>query len=483
MRCAIYARVSTDEQATEGFSIPAQKERLESFIKSQGWHIHDFYIDDGYSAKNLERPQIKRMMKDIEANKFDVVVVYKLDRMVRSVADLHKLLKLFERNKVMFKSATEMFDTTSAMGRFFITLVGAMAEWERENIGERVKFGTQQMVEQGIRPGSPRPYGYEYTEGGELKIVEDEAKWVKFIFDKYATNGAQTIAIELNQMGIKNKKNDLWHGSSIRYILDNPIYAGLLRWDYRRRSGDVRIFNDDFTIAEFKQEGFQPIITKEQFELTQSLIKERATNRIRSTTHYPFSTIIRCSECGHKYVGRTEIRQPGNRPYRSYSCQGRKKYGVCNAASFSEEAMNEAFLKSLEYSLGQLDEIAAGHDINHIDVENSLLKIQNKKERAKELYIEGDISKKRYQELMNEYTKEENKLQSAIDEAEEVISTEEIKKFLLHLKDEWKDMDYEAQKKAIQSTFETITIKVIKKGTAGKNPKPAVLDIIDYQKR
>lgn len=482
MKCAIYARVSTEEQATEGFSIPAQKERLESFASSQGWHIHDFYVDDGYSAKNLERPQIQRMMNDIKANKFDVVVVYKLDRMVRSVADLHHLLKLFDQNKVMFKSATEMFDTTSAMGRFFITLVGAMAEWERQNIGERVKFGTQQMVEQGIRPGSPRPYGYK-NEDGKLTLVEDEAKWIRFIFDKYVTSGAQTIAIELNQMGVKNKNNDLWHASSIRYILDNPLYAGLLRYDYRGTSGGKRVFNDDATIVELKQEGFQPIITREQFELTQNFLKERATNQVRSTTHYPFSTIVRCVECGNKYVGRTEIRQPGNRPYRSYSCQGRRKYGICNAPSFSEDAMNEAFIKGLEYTLDQPDEIASSNDTNPVDLERSLIKLQNKKERAKELYIEGDISKTRYQELMNEYKNEELKIQSVVDEVDQFVSSEEIKQFLSDLKDAWYDMNYEEQKKAIHSFFQSITIKVIKKGTTGRNPKPAVLEIVDYQSR
>lgn len=482
MRCAIYVRVSTQEQFEEGFSIPAQKERLRAFCTSQGWNIVNEYIEEGHSAKDTNRPQLQALLDDLKKDKFDLVLVYRLDRLTRSVLDLYQLLKTFDENNVSFKSATEVYDTTTAIGRLFITLVAALAQWERENLAERVKFGTQQMVEQGIRPGSPRPYGYKY-QNGKLIIVEDEAKWVKYIFDKYVTNGAQTIARELNQLGVKNKSGDTWHGSSIRYILDNPLYAGLLRWDYRGSNGNKRIFNDDPTVVDLHQEDFKPIISKEDYERTHSLIKHRHKNQVRSTTHYPFSTIIRCSECGHKYIGRTEIRQPGDRKYRSYSCQGNKKYGICKSPSFSEEAMNIAFINSLEYTLDQPEGIASTNNTNPVDIEKSLKKLVNKKERAKELYIEGDISKKRYQDLMNGYIEEEKKLQSMINEVDDHLSAEEVNQFLQDLKNEWYDLDYETQKKAIHSIFETITIRVIKKGTSGRNPKPAVLEIIDYQKR
>lgn len=481
MRCAIYVRVSTQEQFDEGFSIPAQKERLKAFCMSQGWKVVKEYVEEGYSAKDTNRPQLQALLSDLKKGVFDIVLVYRLDRLTRSVLDLYNLMKTFEDHNVSFKSASEVYDTSTAMGRLFITLVAALAEWERNNLAERVKFGTQQMVEQGIRPGSPRPYGYEYVDG-KLKMVKEEAKWVKFIFDKYITNGAQTIARELNQMGVKNKKGGIWNGSSIRYIVENPLYAGLLRWDFRGKTGGKRVFNDDPTIVELKQEGFEPIISVDDFNRVRLLLKSRHKNQVRSTTHYPFSTVLRCSECGHKYVGRTEIRQPNNRKYRSYSCQGNRKYGVCKAPSFSEDAINETFIKSLEYTIEQVD-ISVSNEVDPLDLRSALNKIQNKKERAKELYIEGDIAKKRYQELMLDYNEEENELKGKLEETDEYISGEEIKKLLSHIKDEWNQMDYETQKKAIQSLFDSITIKVIKKGTAGKNPKPAVLEIIDYQLR
>ncbi|MGO4890340.1 recombinase family protein, partial [Anaerobacillus sp. MEB173] len=478
MRCAIYIRVSTDEQANEGFSIPAQKERLRAFCKSQGWKIAGEYIEEGWSAKDLNRPQVQTLLKDIKTENIDIILVYRLDRLTRSVLDLYKLLDTFEKHGCHFKSATEIYDTSTASGRLFLTLIASLAQWERENLAERVKFGTRQMVEQGIRPGSPRPYGYDYKDG-KLVVNKNEAKWVKWIFEKYISTGAETIAKELNQMGIRNKKGDHWSGSSIRYILDNPLYAGFLRWDYRGISGGKRVFNDEPILTELQQEDFKPIITKEVYEQTRSLLKERHKNKIRSTTHYPFSTILRCSECGHKYIGRTEIRQPGNRKYRSYSCSGRRKYGICNSSSFSEESMNEAFLNSLEYTLDQPDEIAADRDVDPVDLEQNIIKLQNKKERAKELYIEGDLSKNRYQELMDGYAQEEKKLLEIMNEADEQISTEAISEILENLKDEWNELNFENQKKAIHTLFESITVKVIKKGTAGKSPQPAVLEITD----
>ena len=175
MKTAIYVRVSTEEQAKEGYSISAQQQRLKDYVKSQDWNIYKIYIDEGFSAKNLDRPKMQELIKDCKKGLFDVILVYRLDRLVRSVSNLHELLQLFDKYNVKFKSATEMFDTTSAMGRFFITLVGAMSQWERENLAERVHMGMKRMVEEGKRAGGSAPCGGGCLDGG----VQGEYQGVK----------------------------------------------------------------------------------------------------------------------------------------------------------------------------------------------------------------------------------------------------------------------------------------------------------------
>ncbi|WP_429999877.1 recombinase family protein [Metabacillus fastidiosus] len=149
MRTALYIRVSTEEQAKEGYSIRAQTERLKAYCVSQEWEVVDFYIDDGISAKDMNRPNLKRMIKHIEQGLIDCVLVYKLDRLTRSILDLYKLLEIFDKHNCKFKSSTEVYDTTSAIGRMFITLVAALAQFERENLSERVRMGMEQKAREG----------------------------------------------------------------------------------------------------------------------------------------------------------------------------------------------------------------------------------------------------------------------------------------------------------------------------------------------
>ena len=135
MQTAIYCRVSTEEQATEGFSIHAQKDKLTKYALSNDWDIVDYYVDDGISGKNLtERPQVSRLIEDVKKGKIKNVLIYKLDRLTRSVKDLIYLIELFDKNNCTFNSQTEKIDTSNAVGRMFVKIIGIFAEFERENI-------------------------------------------------------------------------------------------------------------------------------------------------------------------------------------------------------------------------------------------------------------------------------------------------------------------------------------------------------------
>ncbi|WP_313490544.1 recombinase family protein [Exiguobacterium sp.] len=145
-RVSLYIPVSTEEQAAEGYSISWQRERLKAFCVVQNWETIKFYVDEGISGRSTERPALMKMMKDMENGLIDVLLVYRLDRLTRSVRDLHNILDFLEKHNCQFRSATEIYDTSTAMGRMFITIVAAIAEWESANLGERERLGQIEKV-------------------------------------------------------------------------------------------------------------------------------------------------------------------------------------------------------------------------------------------------------------------------------------------------------------------------------------------------
>ena len=164
LRAAIYIRVSTEEQANEGYSIDAQKEKLTALCKSQDWQVYEIYADEGFSAKDLNRPGIQRLLQDAEQRKFDIIVFYKLDRLSRSLKDLTSLIDKFEKLSIKIKSLTEPFDTTSPPGKLMLNMLGSFAQFEREIIGERTKLGLERAFRQGKWVTSA-PFGYKVKNG------------------------------------------------------------------------------------------------------------------------------------------------------------------------------------------------------------------------------------------------------------------------------------------------------------------------------
>ena len=343
MRCAIYIRVSTEEQAREGFSIRAQKERLEMFAMSQDWNIVDYYIDEGRSAKDTNREQLQRMLEDIEDKKIDVVLVYKLDRLTRSVMDLYKLLERFEEHGCMFKSSTEVFDTTTPTGRLFITLVAAVAQWERENSAERVKFGMHQMIEEGKWHGGTVPYGYYYNkEERTLEINDEEATILKYIFSLYQQGkGDNTIAnIVSNEMKIRTRNGLPFSSKTIRDLLTNPVAYGALRY------GDE--LYEDFMVG---------IIPKEQFEYCQQLrASKRSIHPRNVSSSYIFTGVVRCARCGSPLKGRHNKHVDGTK-YK-YLCCINSREKRCDLPLISEENLERHFLTHLEIMLKTFHETA-----------------------------------------------------------------------------------------------------------------------------
>src|SRR5450631_4492117 len=240
-RCAIYTRKSTEHNLDLEFnSLDAQREACEAYIKSQaheGWRlVADRYDDGGVSGASLERPALQILLADVRAGKINTVVVYKVDRLTRSLADFAKLVELFDQYVVSFDSITQSFNTTSSMGRLTLNVLLSFAQFEREVIGERVRDKIAASKRKGIWVGGPVSLGYRCIDK-KLVVVPDEAETVRTIFTSYLQLGSMGALIEeLDRRGIRTKANGLTNGSvrggirfgvgSLAHLLKNRFYIG-----------------------------------------------------------------------------------------------------------------------------------------------------------------------------------------------------------------------------------------------------------------
>ncbi len=230
MRAAIYARVSTEDQAKDGFSIAAQVKRLNAYCKARGWVVAGEYIDDGHSGRSIERPAYKLMMSDMD--KWDVIVVLKMDRIHRNSINFAFMMNALKDAGREFNSTQESFDTTTAMGRFVMDIIQRIAQLESEQIGERVKVGMTQKAKKGKGLlGFPAPYGYAW-DAHNLVPVPIEAAVVQHIFKEYLDCcPLSQIAAQLNFQQVPTKHETKWEKGTIYGILTNPIYTGYSVWD------------------------------------------------------------------------------------------------------------------------------------------------------------------------------------------------------------------------------------------------------------
>ena len=239
MQTAIYCRVSTEEQAKEGFSIHAQREKLTKYAEANDWHVVDYYIDDGISGKNLtDRKEILRLLDDVKKGRVKNVLIYKLDRLTRSVKDLIYLIEIFNKYDCTFNSQTEKIDTSNAVGRMFVKIIGIFAEFERENLAERVSLGYEQKTREGNYTNCNGVYGYDYIVGeGKLVVNKMEAIYVEKIFKWYLEGDSMLeISRKLERLGVPTKRGGLWRQSTIHSVLTNPLYIGKVRYSVRKKN-------------------------------------------------------------------------------------------------------------------------------------------------------------------------------------------------------------------------------------------------------
>jgi site-specific DNA recombinase len=245
VRCAIYTRVSTEHGLDQEFnSLDAQYDAASAYIKSQadaGWAlIRSRYDDGGYSGGSTDRPDLQRLLDDIRARKIDVIVVYKVDRLTRSLADFAKLVELFDAHGVSFVSVTQQFNTTTSMGRLTLNVLLSFAQFEREVTSERIRDKIAASKRKGLWVGGPLPLGYEMKDG-KIAVVEDEAEQVRLIYRRYLElSGVNELVRDLRDKDVRTKIRLRVTGAtqggipfergSLFYLLRNRFYIGEVKY-------------------------------------------------------------------------------------------------------------------------------------------------------------------------------------------------------------------------------------------------------------
>ncbi|MCK4437371.1 recombinase family protein [bacterium] len=492
MMIAIYIRVSTEDQVKEGYSLEVQRECLKSFAKREGFEIFRAYQDDGISGYSTERPALKELLKDAEQKKFDLVLVYKIDRFSRNLKDLLNLVDKLSSYGVGFKSATEPFDTTTSAGKLMFQQLGSFAEFERNRIAERVFPGMIKGVQQGNWQGARySPYGYRYNKTEKLlEIDEEEANVVKIIYTMcLAGKSICSITEYLTKKKYRNRKGNIFTTKLIGDILKNRIYAGKLVWNRhhydktkKTKKGYAYIKNspDKIIIAQGKH---KPMISEEDFELAQEKLKIRRIEIKKKAGDYPLSGILYCAKCNHKYLGRSAIS--------NHRTGAKKRWYRCSAYQTSFIRCKNKGIKSLEIesevaeileTLLKNDKLktsrwtnmtAANFPVFAESAKTDLEKVKNrlktnleKQSKLTDAYLESLLSEELYKQKNEGLRQEEEELKKriALQEVRE-IERERSKDYLNRVEEflegydpNKKVMDKETKKLILNLLFKNIKI-------------------------
>ncbi len=332
VRCAIYTRKSTDEGLEKEFNtLEAQREASENFIKSQkhqGWVLIDEHYDDGgYSGGNMKRPALERLLKDIADNKVDMIVVYKIDRLTRSLTDFAKMVDVFEKHQCSFVSVTQNFNTADSMGRLTLNMLLSFAQFEREIGAERVRDKIAASKKKGIWMGGGVPYGYEVVDR-KLVIKPEEAKEIRFMYDMYIQyKSAQAVSELMEEKGYKKLAR-----TAIYRMIQNPIYMG-------------KIKHKDI-VYDGQHEG---IVSQEVFMEAQEVSEKRpSTQRICLFNNNEVGIMRGLLTCGccHASMTPTASQAHGTKRY-YYTSNIAKTHGYhrCTNGAVQQAAMDDCMIK------------------------------------------------------------------------------------------------------------------------------------------
>ena len=404
---AIYIRVSTADQAREGFSLGEQLDRLEKMCEYKGYKIYKVYEDAGISAKDTEhRPAFKQMMKDMREGKFQVIVSYKLDRLTRSIHDLEKIIKEIEKYDCALDCAMDDINTRTANGKFFVRMLTVLSQLEIERTSERTKFGLIGAYKEG--------HLHRYPFGFSRSDPEDDKKVIPDAVDRLyaremivrALRGASAKSLEKYLNENHPTKHD-FKETCIEKWLHNTLYAGFIEVE------------DPVTGAPIRIDAVEPIISMAEFELLQKQHEKNKLSHMRSQL-YLFLQKVRCPNCGKIMGGSSSKSGHSNEKYKYYSC------ATCGRnILYSEKKIESEFVSKINEIL----DFFLIADASLIPVKNKTLVevdssrqqkqvelLSQKLEKVRELYYEGQINKEEFESDTNKIKREIETLNTEINE-------------------------------------------------------------------
>ena len=464
----VYIRVSTEDQAREGFSLGEQEEKLLALCKFKDLDVYKVYRDAGISAKDMEhRPQFQEMLKDMRKGKINYIVAYKLDRITRSVRDLEELILELEQYNCFLLCDRDDVNTSTANGKFFVRMLTVLSQLEIEIVSERTKFGLNGAIKSGHIPGQ-RPFGYKSAEDKKMVIDNATRPYVEKIFDMYLEGKSfQQIANYFKENYIYPKKN--WKDTTIQKIIDNKIYMG----DYEQYK---RIGKQENLEPIVYMNVVEPIISRAKWEECQRQ-KEKNQRTYTRDRVYTFFQRLKCPSCSKimkcKGSGGTK------RKYMYYTCEH------CHI-NFNEDHI-EHLLRDFIYDLLEYDMAVKKFFLpvledktNNIDtttIDKEIRELEKQRNRIKNLYIKGiveiDDFKEDYKLIEDKLSNLETKKLELVNletfnySPHELLAERDLEKEKMIrldtlntvLKTRWNGMDKSEKQEFISKFIDTIEIK------------------------
>ena len=420
----LYPRVSTEDQSRFGHSLDEQECKLKQLCDYKNYEIYKVYREEGVSAKNMERPKFQEMMQDMKNGKINKIIVYKLDRLTRSIQDLESICSMLEEYNCELESVVEEINTGNANGKFFIRMLTILAQLEIERTSERTKFGLVGAAKKGHLSGRP-PLGYKKVDNNKSLFVDElQADVVKRIFSLYLDGMAVNSICKLfNEENVLNRK---WPTTTVDKILSNQLYIGNMEYG-KRTNGEKQIFEDVVPA----------IVDKTTFDMVQKRKEKNLKNFTRKLT-YIFMQKIRCPKC-HKIMGGSSSTSKNNTKHLYYKCAN------CGMR-INEKRIEKPLMKFLNDMLDffLIIDNSFKPSLNK-DTENDIKKyakiekeLREKETRIKKAFIDGLIEPTTLQNELNEIVRDIEKAKNKISELKQIQENINIKqdvKLLFNLKE------------------------------------------------